>query len=175
MQRRVYIEDELLRIAEYKDADKRADFDDWGDSDTELAYNQRRKDTFEEFIRHEWKQRLYGAILRKDSGETVGILMLSPEHVEPDLAIRIFRPYRGKGYGTAAFRLGVRYAFETLGLDELHAGCYPHNTASLRMVSRCGFVPNPRGDVREKHLLTGEEVVQMDFILRKRVIPEATR
>lgn len=124
--------------------------------------------TYEEFAAREVRQRWYPAILRKQDGALIGILMLSPENSEADLAIRVFRPYRGKGYGTAAFRLGARYCFDALGIRELHAGCYPHNTASRKMLERCGFEHYPQGDISEKHFITGEDVTQYDFILRMR-------
>jgi RimJ/RimL family protein N-acetyltransferase len=82
----------------------------------------------------------------------------------PDLAIIVFKPYRGKGYGTRAFSLGVKYCFDVLSLDYIFAGCYPHNISSMKMLQKCGFQPHPEGNQNEKHYLTGEDIIQLDFI-----------
>ena len=45
----------------------------------------------------------------------------------------------GRGYGTTAFRLGVRYAFETYDLNRIGAEAYANNPRSIRMLERIGF------------------------------------
>ena len=35
---------------------------------------------------------------------------------------------------------------------------------SLKMLERCGYIPYPIGNVPEKHYITGEDIVQMDFV-----------
>ncbi|MCL2664532.1 MAG: GNAT family N-acetyltransferase [Defluviitaleaceae bacterium] len=94
----------------------------------------------------------------------VGRIGISPGM--PDLTITVFAPYRNKKIGTAAFALGVRYCFETLGMDAVYAGCYEDNTASRKMIERCGFTPNPEGNVKEKHIITGEDRLQLDYCIR---------
>jgi RimJ/RimL family protein N-acetyltransferase len=89
---------------------------------------------------------------------------VSSEDTPPDLALMIYKPYRGMGYGTRAFALGVRYCFEVLNLDTIFAGCYPHNTASMKMIEKCGFRPYPEDNQQEKHYLTGEDITQIGFI-----------
>ena len=34
------------------------------------------------------------------------------------------------------------------------------------MIERCGYVPNPAGNIPEKHFITGEAIIQMDYIYR---------
>jgi len=46
---------------------------------------------------------------------------------------------RGKGYGTAALRLVVKYAFHDLGLNRLWLAILEDNKPSQRIVEKCGF------------------------------------
>jgi hypothetical protein len=34
------------------------------------------------------------------------------------------------------------------------------------MLQKCGYVPYPEGNVPEKHYITGEDIIQLDFILK---------
>jgi len=49
------------------------------------------------------------------------------------------RPYRGKGIATAALREMMRYAFAEFGFRKLTACVFEGNTASVRVLERCGF------------------------------------
>ena len=46
---------------------------------------------------------------------------------------------KGKGYGTQAERLAVRYAFDTLGLHTVLADSLIANTRSQRVLEKAGF------------------------------------
>ena len=45
----------------------------------------------------------------------------------------------GKGYGTEATRLAVRYAFEDAGLHRVHLEVFEHNPRARRVYEKCGF------------------------------------
>ena len=47
--------------------------------------------------------------------------------------------HSGRGYATQAVRLAVRVAFEDLGLHRVQAAVVPENTASARVLEKCGF------------------------------------
>ena len=47
--------------------------------------------------------------------------------------------HRGKGYGTAAVREGIRHAFETLGLREILLRVLSNNRAAIHVYEKCGF------------------------------------
>ncbi len=46
---------------------------------------------------------------------------------------------KGKGYGTQAERLAVRYAFEELGMKVIHADAILKNTRSQHVLEKVGF------------------------------------
>lgn len=160
--RTIYLSDCVVALAENIEEDDPALYACWCDPDTERGYNHRRTGTYEEYCAHE-NPPGWGAVILRICDETpIGAVMFSSENA--DLAIMLYPGFRGMGYGTRAFMLGMRYCAETLQLDHVYAGCYPDNHASLKMLARCGFVPHPEGNLREKHYLTGEEITQLDFV-----------
>ncbi|MDD2503811.1 MAG: GNAT family N-acetyltransferase [Clostridia bacterium] len=88
---------------------------------------------------------------------------MSPPETTADLAIWIFKPYRRQGYGSSAFTMATKYAVEELKIGELHAGAYPDNIGSIKMLKRCGYAPYPAGNILEKHYITGKDIIQMDY------------
>jgi RimJ/RimL family protein N-acetyltransferase len=56
----------------------------------------------------------------------------------------------GKGCATEAIVLACRYAFETLKLHRVSAGCYSNNPASARAFTKAGF--ELEGRLREERL-----------------------
>lgn len=56
-----------------------------------------------------------------------------------DLSWAVSADYRGRGVGTRAVRLVVRYAFEELGLHRVVAYAEPDDRASLRIAGRAGL------------------------------------
>ena len=162
--RSVYISGDVLSLVEYRRSDDRALYDNWRDPETQRGYNGIYAAAFEDFQTREIRQRFFAMIQLNGTKEIIGAVGISPPEAEADLAIWIFAPYRRKGYGTVAFALATRYAVDVLEIAELHAGAYPDNTGSRKMLERCGYVPFPGGDVPEKHYLTGEDIIQMDHI-----------
>ena len=51
---------------------------------------------------------------------------------------------RGKGYGTEALRMLLRYAFDELNLYRLAASTVEYNTGAIRFLERAGFVVEVR-------------------------------
>lgn len=49
------------------------------------------------------------------------------------------RDVHGQGYGTEAIARVTRWAFDSLGLARVEAGCYEDNTASLRAFLKAGY------------------------------------
>lgn len=57
----------------------------------------------------------------------------------PELGYWVGAPYRGKGFATELARAMVDYVFETTDAEKLNASCRVTNTASRRVVEKCGF------------------------------------
>ena len=49
-------------------------------------------------------------------------------------------PFARQGHMTAAVRAVAPFAFGALGLHRIEAACIPTNTASTRLLEKCGFV-----------------------------------
>lgn len=69
-----------------------------------------------------------------------------------------------QGYATEAIQAVTRYAFDTLGLHRVSAGCYADNDGSARAFETAGFA---REGVRRSCCLSGDRYV--DVILLGRV------
>lgn len=162
--RNTYISNGTLSLVEYRKSDDRALYENWLDPGAQKGYNGIYVTTFANFQRREIKQRFFAMIRVDSTDEIIGAVGISPPETVPDLAIWIFKPYRRKGYGTSAFALATKYATETLKTGELHAGAYPDNIGSQKMLERCGYAPFPDGNIPEKHYITGEDIVQKDYI-----------
>lgn len=74
----------------------------------------------------------------------------------------------GQGYATEAIDAMTSYAFDTLGLHRVNAGCYADNEGSARAFEQAGFA---REGVRRSCCLSGDRYV--DVILLGRVRDEA--
>jgi Acetyltransferases, including N-acetylases of ribosomal proteins len=174
MVRKAYIFSEELSLCEYiHSIDDINGYNCWRNEDTERGFNFRMSSTFEEFSKQPVRSRFLATIVRCADNTDIGQIFLSSENTLPDLAIMLYKSYRGMGYGTQAFALGAEYCFDKLGFDRIYAGCYPDNFASHAMLIKCGFERNPGGDTTEKHYLMGEEIVQKDFV-RQRALSQPT-
>ncbi len=77
------------------------------------------------------------------AGETVGGLNLNSineRHGTFGIGIQVHTGERGKGYGTAAMRIVLRYAFLERRLNKFNSGCVEGNTASAAMHKKLGCV-----------------------------------
>ncbi len=160
----VYIEDERIRLAEYDERDYELAYQSWQEQTVILAYNWRMNRTFSAYRTSSQGESWGAAIRDKARSETIGRIGISPG-VCPDLTITIYSGHRGYGYGTAACRLAIRYAFESLQLKKITAGCFEDNKASYRMLIGSGFRRHPEGDETEPHILTGKDRLQYDFVI----------
>jgi [ribosomal protein S5]-alanine N-acetyltransferase len=52
----------------------------------------------------------------------------------------IGQPFAGHGYMTSALRVLLPFVFSELSLHRIEAACIPTNTASVRVLEKCGFV-----------------------------------
>lgn len=57
----------------------------------------------------------------------------------PELGYWIGEPYRGQGFATELSRALIDYAFERIGAERIAVACRVTNTASRRVIEKCGF------------------------------------
>jgi len=50
--------------------------------------------------------------------------------------------YRGRGYATQCAKELLKHAFETVGLESVHGGCFKENIASYKVQIKAGMVQN---------------------------------
>ena len=82
-------------------------------------------------------------LIRRDDQTLVGAITL--DHIKRGPAQAgttgywIGERYARQGYMREAIRAVVHYAFTTLDLSRIEAGCLPENTASRNLLEQCGY------------------------------------
>lgn len=171
--RTFYIQGQVVGLAEFLDEDYRLMYETWQDPVTQRNFNvKREKEDYDAFFRFFTDPnrpvfRFVTTIIRLEDGVPVGRISVSPEAMEPDLGIWIFKPFRGQRYGSEAVALAVTYLFETTGLDYVVIGIYEHNTMSRRLFEKVGFQPAPQYDEIEDDAFGDGKIKQAGFILER--------
>ncbi len=82
-------------------------------------------------------------LFRQKDGQVVGGVTLSNIRRQPaqaaTLGYWVGEAYAMRGYMTEALTVVRDHAFSALDLSRLEAACLPDNTASRRLLERCGF------------------------------------
>lgn len=97
------------------------------------------------------------AILGADDSAYLGEVVLNDldeDNRSVNFRIMLAGHAYGKGYGTEATRLAVRYAFEDAGLHRVHLEVFDHNPRARRVYEKCGF--RVEGEHRNALLWEGE-------------------
>lgn len=81
--------------------------------------------------------------IRQADGELIGGcgldgFQLGKDH-RAEIGYWLARPYWGRGIMTAVVQRLCRFAFEELGLVKITAHVFRHNSASARVLEKCGF------------------------------------
>lgn len=95
---------------------------------------------------------IYSTELDKYVGEVV-FNDYSPANRSANYRIAIGRRGRGRGFGTEATQLMIRYAFEELDLNRVELEVYEFNSVARHVYTSCGFVTEGRR--RQALLLDG--------------------
>ena len=66
-------------------------------------------------------------------------LKYRPEVDEVDLGYRFTQAAWGRGYATESAAAAIRYGFEKLGLERITGHAMPANTASCKVMEKCGM------------------------------------
>jgi [ribosomal protein S5]-alanine N-acetyltransferase len=95
------------------------------------------------FCKQQAKDSRFWAATLKENGKVIGQVTLSPDRPEIfkmwNLGY-IFNPaYHGKGYATEAAQALIKYAFEEMRVHRIVGHCSPDNTASWKVLEKCGM------------------------------------
>lgn len=103
------------------------------------------KSVYEEYeLLQESEKDVVFAIIEKVSGDMIGLVGLYniswiPRHAELRIVIGE-KDCFGRGYGTEAIMLVVKYAFEKLNLNKVHLGVNANNVRAIKAYKKAGFV-----------------------------------
>lgn len=93
-----------------------------------------------------WDKHGFGwwAVEPKSEGELIGWngLQYLPETEEIEIGFLLSKPYWGKGFATEGAREGIKYGFETLGLETIVGIVHPENIASQGVLEKLGLTFN---------------------------------
>ena len=100
----------------------------------------------EKYIRHHrqhWQERGYGhwALVDRKNGLLAGWVGLEylPELEQAEIAYLLSGETKGRGFATEAAQAALSYGFMTCGLKEIIGLVHPGNTASIRVLEKCGL------------------------------------
>ncbi|GIO18009.1 alanine acetyltransferase [Oceanobacillus oncorhynchi subsp. incaldanensis] len=81
-------------------------------------------------------------IVWKENNRVIGTIDLSwnQKHYSAELAYALSRKYWRKGIGTEAVQEIVRFGFEEVKLERIHARCHPKNEASYKLMEKTGMI-----------------------------------
>lgn len=82
------------------------------------------------------------AVREKESGRLVGIFVecdVDNEKKSLEIGYGFGSGYWGRGYATEAVKAMLAYYFEQVGMKTVYASFFPENTASKRVMEKCGM------------------------------------
>ena len=83
----------------------------------------------------------WGIVLKENNKliGTGGYLWWATEHSKAELGYVVSDKYWNKGYMTEALKKILQFGFETMNLERIEARCFVENTASERVMQKCGM------------------------------------
>jgi RimJ/RimL family protein N-acetyltransferase len=80
------------------------------------------------------------AIIRKSDSTLMGAVGIHPRHsFQAEIGYWIGVPYWGQGYMTEAVRRVIKFGFDVMNLQRIHAWYFTHNPASARVMQKAGM------------------------------------
>ncbi|KAB2860339.1 MAG: GNAT family N-acetyltransferase [Bauldia sp.] len=102
-------------------------------------YGEREARAFVEGTRQNVAAGCTYAVTLAESGAFIGCAGLHGRPQGLELGYWIGRPYWGRGYATEAAHALVDLAFRASAIERLHVSCRVINSASRRVIHKCGF------------------------------------
>jgi RimJ/RimL family protein N-acetyltransferase len=167
------IQTERLLLRPWRDADREPFFQMNSDPAVMRYFpavlSRAESEALADRIEAQWAARGFTLYAAELQGEFIGFIGISvPQfeaHFTPSVEIgwRLAAAYWNRGLATEGSRAVLRYAFETLGLEEVVAFTVPANLASRRVMEKIGMTHDaaddfdhpglPEGHVLRRHVL----------------------
>ncbi len=85
-------------------------------------------------------------IITNDSGENIGYIQLCKlDDGTWEIGYHIAKDFTGKGYATEAVKAFLPAIAKKLNINEVYGICLAENTASVRVLEKCGFTKVYKG------------------------------
>ena len=87
-------------------------------------------------------------IITNDGGKNIGYVQLCKlglEEVSWEIGYHIAKDFTGKGYATEAVKAILPAIVKKLNIKEVYGICLAENTASVRVLEKCGFTQTYKG------------------------------
>ena len=87
-------------------------------------------------------------IEQKNTGKFIGLLGLklgSEKYKSAEVWYKIHMKFWNKGYATETLKAVINFAFNTLELHRIQAGCAVENIGSIRVLEKSGMIKEGRG------------------------------
>ena len=85
-------------------------------------------------------------IITNDSGENIGYIQLCKlDDGTWEIGYHIAKDFIGKGYATEAVKAFLPVMAQKLNINEVYGICLAENTASVRVLEKCGFTQVYKG------------------------------
>lgn len=82
------------------------------------------------------------AVIEKESGECIGQIAyfkMDTDNRNGEIEYVIGPAFQGRGYATEMTRAVIAFGFEKIGLHRIEIDCRTENTASQRVIEKCGL------------------------------------
>lgn len=135
--------EELAKL--YKRWDRNSLFTRLLDDQPRIPFSEKKiKEWLEKDLEKLIPEEFLFSIFALDSQKVIGFIVLGPlewNHGNSWVGIGIGEPdYWGKGYGTEAMQLALRYAFTELNLHRVSLDVFGYNRRAIRSYEKAGFV-----------------------------------
>jgi RimJ/RimL family protein N-acetyltransferase len=168
-----YTKGRVVGLTEFLMEDYRPFYQTWKDLSTQRNFNTMHYwESYEDFLAlftnpDRPPQRFNATIVRLKDRVPVGRISLAPAHLEPDLGIWIYKPFRFKGYGTETVQLSVDFIFGEFELEYIVAGISEHNQPSINLFTKVGFFRASELDGIEDTVFGDGKITQLGFRINK--------
>jgi ribosomal-protein-alanine N-acetyltransferase len=160
-----FISEQLIYLREVRESDVNENYYNWINSTEINQYLETRyfPRSYENIISHVknldgQSNEIFFAICDKETDNHIGNIKLGPinwVHGFADISLLIGdKKFWGKGIGTQAIKAVCNFAFNTLNLHKLKAGCYERNIGSSKAFEKAGFLKE--GVLKKQWKLNGE-------------------